>query len=376
MKRIIIFLLTGMVLLGFEVEGPVWQEGSATVSPGLGGLYNTVVYNCVDIWNSKLHYGDYFVDFSFQSNNTPPYNVIWGEPENGAPGFTYFRSDKNYFDTAWIVIDSTKHWCLDGSPGPHEFDFGTVIKHELGHLGGLDDVYDDTSVIMYVYIDSGKVRHIQDDDVEGMACLYGDEFGNYYEGFTITEPTGKRNEIFWCRVPVEVGMCLGGGNITGVSLIFDVVAGDMGVFKREDNVTDRVYFTSFELPSTGGRLDSGRVCVTMLRNGQSIGRKCKKFYFACRRKFEDNEIMDLSIKAGGCMCSSLGEKILSYNGVFSVYDETGRALMRNRSPAEILSFIKEARTGVYLLRKEYPFPSQVYRIMILEGELRQISTYR
>ena len=57
----------------------------------------------------------------------------------------------------------------------------TVIKHELGHLGGLGDVFDDTSVVMYAHIDSGEVRHIQDDDVEGMACLYGDE---YNQGFT------------------------------------------------------------------------------------------------------------------------------------------------------------------------------------------------
>ena len=130
------------------------------VSPNLGGLYNTVVFNCVDVWNSELHYGDYFVDFSFQSSNTEPYNIRWGKPKDNAVGFTYWHSDKNYFDTAWIVIDSMRSWCLDGTPGPHEFDLRTVIKHELGHLGGLGDVFEDTSVVMYAHTVSGEVRHI------------------------------------------------------------------------------------------------------------------------------------------------------------------------------------------------------------------------
>jgi len=287
MRRINIFLLPGMVLFGFEIEGPVWQEGYVVVSPNLGGLYNTVVFNCVDVWNSELHYGDYFVDFSFQSSNTEPYNIRWGERPLGKLATTHWWSDGNYFDSAWIEVDSTKPWCLDGSPGPHEFDLRTVIKHELGHLGGLGDVFDDTSVVMYAHIDSGEVRHIQDDDVEGMACLYGDESNGGYIGFSIEEPSGKMDNIYWCFVPVIVGICLGGTNVNGVSLLIDGRAGEIAFFERVDNVTTRLYATSFITSYTGGKVERGRVCVTMYRNGSEVGRKCREFNYACKKRMRE-----------------------------------------------------------------------------------------
>jgi len=216
MRKILYILPVFLSLYGFEILGPIHKDHTVTMSPGaLGGLQSALILaECIPAWNAAIHYEyDYLADFQIYGSNSPPYNMFWHNYWGLKPlSRTYLRyyGDSLVVDSVCFNSNPKLHWSY-GDPDSTTYHFKTVAKHEIGHMIGLEDEPDDTTVIMYPYIHKGEKRSIQEDDVRGVCCLYGDDLGNYVEGFSIIEP--REDTVYRCSVPLQIGTCMGGGAI-------------------------------------------------------------------------------------------------------------------------------------------------------------------
>lgn len=116
------------------------------------------------------------------------YRMWWGEsPQNsyayganmgyygGILAETWWADYPSSFHDGRIRFNTYHPWSLSGES--HKFDVQNVASHEMGHWGGLDDLYaggtwDKT---MYAYTATGETykRTLESDDIAGIRYVYG-----------------------------------------------------------------------------------------------------------------------------------------------------------------------------------------------------------
>ena len=126
-------------------EGATSAEifGSAESSAGPWGTYDG---------KNSISFGDY--------------------PTSGVLGVTavWYRGGTIY---EYDVMLDTDFFSTDGSG---DYDFATVVLHELGHAAGLGDLYDTAcdDQVMYGYVAQGETRTtLGEGDITGIQVLYG-----------------------------------------------------------------------------------------------------------------------------------------------------------------------------------------------------------
>jgi hypothetical protein len=159
----------------------------------LDGLSSEFITNAIssgtEEWN--LHAKDtLFGDYSIDSSATLDINIPDGKneivfgyyPEKGAIAITmvwgYFSGPPSTrkiieFD---ILFNITYIWG-DATKDPKRMDLRNIAIHELGHAGGLADLYENdcSEETMYGYSVAGetKKRDLNDGDITGLQNLYG-----------------------------------------------------------------------------------------------------------------------------------------------------------------------------------------------------------
>lgn len=92
-------------------------------------------------------------------------------------GFTaiYYNPNTMEIVDADIVLNGLYKWGTDGSP--KSFDVENIMTHEIGHVCGLKDLYEEvfSELTMYGYGSKGetKKRTLEEGDIIGVQYLYG-----------------------------------------------------------------------------------------------------------------------------------------------------------------------------------------------------------
>lgn len=385
MKRFILILLFIFIsLFGYKVIGYVWHNVEISIPVAPGGFnnpnYYTAISNCVNIWNAFLYQPPYFVPIRFQYMNTPPYNGGWsrrffGDSPLMMTGHRWLGGQSYKYDSTWVEISDLSltnyHWDLEGNPNSNEYDFRTAFKHEMGHMGGLYDEPAYNNVIMYPYLGRGETREIALDDERGMVCLYEDL--NYPPDTVPWEYNvfiREDSAVYHCQVNIEIGECRNGLNFkdtVDIYITYDNGQNWEPVFSGLSVPRYRVFPVHF-CEGTGG--PTAQIKVVFRKTGAT--RYTKKFRTYYRIPpclpcgIENKEI----IAKNDCPCSSfLGLNVEDINNeyVYSLFDISGRVIMRNKKGKEIIRFIKDNLiNGTFFLRKEFPGEKNVQRLVILK----------
>ncbi len=141
----------------------VWREVACeeVVPPGDSCFVNGGCNNKYDCWDeSPWVAGVTTITFSFRTGE-----IVDADIELNGAGFVF------------TTVDSPE--CLPGRPIPRPAscvatDVQNTLTHELGHVIGLADVYDDPGATLYWQAKTGEVskRTLSQDDIDGLCALY------------------------------------------------------------------------------------------------------------------------------------------------------------------------------------------------------------
>ncbi len=373
-----------LFLIGFQVLGPMHASKSLVVSPdgSFTSLQRALILNeCVPEWDSKMHYSyTYFAAFQISGSSGPPYNVKMDTahklPPN-TPGRTIFVPDStgNYIESCYVMLnyndDTPWHWNYGSGHPAGTVHFKTAVKHEIGHMIGLADepgISPPDSAIMYPKIDSFP-RYIRKDDIEGVCCIYGDEYGASMEQYTIVD-SPRTDTVYGCYIPITVGACSGG------SFNYDSVR--CGMYFQGKWIVDTKRNPSRQLnfilkaPNTDGHIGRSDICVTWYRRGNPVATRCVYgVKFRCKGivPAPGEKGKPLFSGKGGCTCVKFDKR-----HIYSLYDPLGRPILRYRMWKDIKGYLTERGNGIYFVREESG-RSRIIKILALSGEINIVDKW-
>ena len=190
-------LIFGLLMVknaqAYTVRGNSWRTTNTTFAfdssfNTAGSRWNAVGTSAFNAWTSSP------TPFSF-NYNLMSYNIV----QAGTLSAGALSSNTNYLDSGgyiaqFAIVINTGYGIpfYDGSQSPsipsNYYDFGTVMRHELGHTQGLCHS-GSISYLMYYKLLTGQQKPLDSDSINGVTYIYGS---------TPTRPEGS---------------CINGGNL-------------------------------------------------------------------------------------------------------------------------------------------------------------------
>jgi hypothetical protein len=174
---------------------PWKQSGTVTYHVNVGSIpgsvqnAQTAITNSYAVWESKANNKVHFVQGAPTSIKTYKYDGVyllaWGRAPSGAIAVTYtwYNSATNQVLEQDIIMSASLPWSYTQASNPdavcgdlYSYDVQNILTHEVGHIFGLDDLYDpvDQDLTMYGYGAKGELKKdtLGKGDIAGMAYLY------------------------------------------------------------------------------------------------------------------------------------------------------------------------------------------------------------
>jgi len=370
------------LLLYFQIFGPMHASRNLVVAPGGFPIpqigRSLILSECVPEWNTKLHnyYDNLYAYFHLSASNSAPYNIIgvYDLPASVC-GKTIFIPDStgNYVETCYVKLNYSGlvSWNYGSGHPMNTVHFKTAVKHEIGHMIGLADepgISPPDSAIMYPKIDSFP-RYIRKDDIEGVCCIYGDEYGASMEQYTIVD-SPRTDTVYGCYIPITVGTCSGG------SFNYDSVRCGMyfqgkWIVDTKRNPSRQLNF-KFKVPNTDGHIGRSDICITWFRRGNPVATRCVNgIRFRCKDAVPAPWKMEEPLLSGkgGCNCVKFDKR-----NIYSLYDPLGRPVLRYRMWKDIKGYLTERGNGIYFVREESG-RSRIIKILALSGEINIVDKW-
>jgi hypothetical protein len=175
---------------------PWKRSGTVTYRVNVGSIPSSVknsaqtaITRSYATWESRTNGKVHFVQGSSTSVNTYKYDgmniVAWGRAPAGAIAVTYtwYNSATKLAVEQDIIMNASLSWSYTQVSNPDavcgnltSYDVQNILTHEVGHIVGLDDLYNSTDqdLTMYGYGDKGELKKdtLGAGDIAGMAALY------------------------------------------------------------------------------------------------------------------------------------------------------------------------------------------------------------
>jgi hypothetical protein len=174
---------------------PWKQSGTVTYHVNVGSIpgsvqnAQTAISNSYAVWESKASGKVHFVQGAPTSIKTYKYDgvniVAWGRAPSGAIAVTYtwYNPATGQVVEQDIILSASLPWSYTQASNPdaacgdlYSYDVQNILTHEVGHVFGLDDLYDtaDQDLTMYGYGAKGELKKdtLGRGDLLGMADLY------------------------------------------------------------------------------------------------------------------------------------------------------------------------------------------------------------
>lgn len=389
-KYIFIFFLLflSFSLYGFEIFGPVWQYNEVGCYPNLGPVVSLVIVpECVDNWNFAIWWlHGHFVPFQFMYSSWPPHNMFWSDM--GALGAAETHHipewpwDPDYWEDVWVEFNENLNWNYERNPNPdppfYEFCFKTCCEHEMGHMAGLAHDRIDLGIMQPGY-GPGIVWYINEYDVDGMVCLYGDELKSgscHFRTFMLPSEALDTN-TYICEAEVHVSCCDAGTTPNYTMKLY---------ITYNRGSTWRRLWGAQENPGRHGKFlinftqaapnDRARFKSKWYQGETLVETTYSKWFTAFYSKricLEDPEREDSLLlssngdKNYGCQIKDVYK--IRDNFIYSLYDKVGRPIIKHKRGSEINEYLLKNRTGLFFLREESPYNVQLKKLIILEGNI-------
>ena len=175
----------------YELEGYSWPTPSATFYvdiPGGDGLWNDAFETAMYQWSEGTVFQYYIIRDTYsdpcQENDegngvkfaASDCGDAWGQSTLAVTHIWYIGDTIIETD---IVFNANRNWDVYSGPWSYSAnDFRRIAIHELGHALGLDHEDSGVNSIMASY--AGDIYLPQEDDIEGVAAIYGEPDFTYY----------------------------------------------------------------------------------------------------------------------------------------------------------------------------------------------------
>lgn len=166
---LIISLLTSYSAFAYVYEGKKWPINNTLYkyNSNLPAGWQSSVYSAAGTWNGKSKFSLYY---STSANNV--YGAANYGGYSGELGVTYVYSSGTKIVGANSDFNTYESWSTN--PNSSQYDLQSNALHEFGHWLQLMDLYNNTSPVMYGYLDAGVTkRSLTTDDVNGIRYIYG-----------------------------------------------------------------------------------------------------------------------------------------------------------------------------------------------------------
>ena len=158
-------------LPGWHMSAAGWnyRVNYSTIPSSLGGNINTILDRATGTWNSADQDKD-FNRLGSTGVSRARYDgtnlVAWGRVSGGAIAVTYvwYYVASGQLAEADVIMNKRLAWSWNPAAAEcalvHSYDAQNILTHELGHVAGLDDLYDpaDRDLTMYGYGALGETK--------------------------------------------------------------------------------------------------------------------------------------------------------------------------------------------------------------------------
>lgn len=174
-------------LTGWKHSGTVYYHVNYGSIPSTVSDPQTAIHNSFEVWDA-LAPGVDLVEGTQTTLKTYKYDgvniVAWGRAPRGAIAVTYtWYYQSGEVAEQDIIMNASLPWSYTQVSNPdavcgdlYSYDVQNILTHEVGHIFGLDDLYNsrDQDLTMYGYGDKGELKKdtLGTGDKLGMDALY------------------------------------------------------------------------------------------------------------------------------------------------------------------------------------------------------------